>query len=346
MPQPSQSSDRNRRIVLVSRPIGAPSSANFELEQTAVPVPGAGQILLRTVYLSIDPYLRGRMNDGPSYAPPIGIGEVMGGGTVSRVMVSHHPDFTVGDWVSGMDGWQDYAVSDGNGLAKLGTLAHPSWALGVLGMPGFTAYVGLLDIGQPVAGDTVVVAAATGGVGAVVGQIARLKNCRVVGVAGSADKCRAAVTELGFDACINHRAEDFAVQLSAACPSGIDVYFESVGGAVFAAVMPLLNVGARVPVCGLIAHYNDASPLLGPDRLPLLMGTLLKRRIKMQGFIIDDHYKTRYGDFVQHMAAWLGEHTIKYREDIIEGLDHAPTALIGLLQGKNFGKVVVRVGTE
>ena len=171
-----QTSTRNRRIVLVSRPIGAPSAANFELEQTAVPVPGAGQLLLRTVYLSIDPYMRGRMNDGPSYAPPIGIGEVMGGGTVSRVVVSHQADFAAGDWVSGMAGWQDYAISDGKGLAKLGTLAHPSWALGVLGMPGFTAYVGLLDIGQPIAGDTVVVAAATGAVGAVVGQIARLKN--------------------------------------------------------------------------------------------------------------------------------------------------------------------------
>ena len=343
MPQTQTS---NRRIILVSRPIGTPSDANFELVQTAVPVPVAGQLLLRTVYLSIDPYMRGRMNDGPSYAPPIGLGEVMGGGTVSRVVVSHHPDFAVGEWVSAMAGWQDYAISNGNGLAKLGTLAHPSWALGVLGMPGFTAYVGLLDIGQPVAGDTVVVAAATGAVGAVVGQIARLKNCRVVGVAGSADKCRAAVAELGFDACLNHHAEDFASQLAAACPSGIDVYFENVGGAVFAAVMPLLNVGARVPVCGLIAHYNDTSPLLGPDRLPLLMGTLLKQRIKMQGFIIGDHYKTRYGDFVQHMGAWLGDSAIKYREDIVEGLDRAPAALMGLLQGKNFGKVVVQVGAE
>ena len=342
----SQTDDRNRQIVLASRPAGAPTAATFRVEQGLMPVPGRGEILLRTVFLSLDPYMRGRMNDGPSYVPPIGLGEVMGGGTVSRVVASDHPKFRLGDWVLGDSGWQDYAVSDGTTSTVLTGLKQPSWALGVLGMPGLTAYVGLLDIGQPKPGDTLVVAGATGAVGAVVGQIAKLKGCRVVGIAGGAVKCRAATIDLGMDDCVDHRGEDLPGRLRAACPKGIDVYFENVGGAVFDAVMPLLNVDARVPVCGLISHYNDTVRSPGPDRLPLLMGTLLRSRIKMQGFIVSDHYAERHVAFTRDMAAWLASGSVTYREDVVDGLENAPAAMIGLLEGKNFGKLVVRVGPD
>ncbi len=337
-------SQQNRRFLLASRPHGEPTAANFRLDTVPVPQPGAGQLLLRTVYLSLDPYMRGRMSDAPSYAPPVEIGQVMVGGTVSRVEASHHPDFSVGDWVLGYDGWQDYALSDGNGLRNLGPhLSHPSRLLGVLGMPGFTAYMGLLDIGQPQAGETLVVAAASGAVGSVVGQIGKLKGCRVVGVAGGAEKCRYVVEELGFDACIDHRAPDFADQLAAACPQGIDIYYENVGGAVFDAVLPLLNAKARIPVCGIIAHYNATGLPAGPDRLPLLEGLILRKRIRMQGFIIFDDYGSRFDKFLQQMSSWVEQGKIKFREDIVDGLEQAPQAFIGLLQGKNFGKLVIRV---
>lgn len=337
-------SQQNRRFLLASRPHGEPTAANFRLDTVPVPQPGAGQLLLRTVYLSLDPYMRGRMSDAPSYAPPVEIGQVMVGGTVSRVEASHHPDFSVGDWVLGYDGWQDYALSDGNGLRNLGPhLSHPSRLLGVLGMPGFTAYMGLLDICQPQAGETLVVAAASGAVGSVVGQIGKLKGCRVVGVAGGAEKCRYVVEELGFDACIDHRAPDFADQLAAACPQGIDIYYENVGGAVFDAVLPLLNAKARIPVCGIIAHYNATGLPTGPDRLPLLEGLILRKRIRMQGFIIFDDYGSRFDEFLQQMSSWVEQGKIKFREDIVDGLEQAPQAFIGLLQGKNFGKLVIRV---
>jgi len=337
----------NRRIVLNSRPVGAPVAENFRLEPLGVPALSAGQVLLRTIYLSLDPYMRGRMSDAPSYAPPVAVGEVMVGGTVSRVDASRHPDYQTGDLVVGYSGWQDYALSDGTGLTRLdGQMKQPSLALGVLGMPGFTAYMGLLDIGQPKAGETVVVAAASGAVGSVVGQIAKLKDCRAVGIAGGAEKCRFVVEELGFDACIDHHSADMPGQLAAACPRGIDVYFESVGGAIFAAVLPLLNAKARVPLCGMIAHYNDTSLPPGPDRLGLLVGTLLKKRIKMQGFIIFDDYGPRFGEFSDQMGAWVEEGRIRFREDIVDGLENAPQAFIGLLEGKNFGKLVIRVANE
>lgn len=342
-----QNNTVNRRIVLNSRPVGAPTAENFRLEELVVPVPSAGQVLLRTLYLSLDPYMRGRMSDEPSYAPSVAVGDVMVGGTVSRVEASQNPDYQPGDVVLGYSGWQDYVLSDGTGLTKLDAqMKHPSLALGALGMPGFTAYMGLLDIGQPKEGETVVVAAASGAVGSVVGQIAKLKGCRVVGIAGGADKCRFVVEELGFDACINRRSADLPQQLAVACPKGIDVYFESVGGAVFDAVLPLLNVSARVPLCGLIAHYNDIGLPQGPDRLGLLTRTLLTRRIKIQGFIIFDDYAHRYGEFSQQMSAWLAEGRIKYREDIVDGLENAPEAFIGLLEGKNFGKQVVRIAQD
>ncbi|QUY46551.1 NADP-dependent oxidoreductase [Serratia plymuthica] len=343
----SQSEQQNRRILLASRPHGEPTADNFRLETGAIPQPAAGQVLLRTVYLSLDPYMRGRMSDAPSYAPPVEIGQVMVGGTVSRVVTSQHPGFKPGDWVLGYDGWQDYALSDGNGLHNLGAQqTHPSRLLGVLGMPGFTAYMGLLDIGRPQPGETLVVAAASGAVGSVVGQVAKLKGCRVVGVAGGAEKCRYVVEELGFDACVDHRAADFAEQLAAACPQGIDIYYENVGGAVFDAVMPLLNARARIPVCGIIAHYNATGLPDGPDRLPMLQGLILRKRIRMQGFIIFDDYGPEYGDFLQQMGEWVGQGKIKFREDVVDGLENAPQAFIGLLQGKNFGKLVIRVADE
>lgn len=337
----------SRRIILNSRPVGAPTLNNFRLDEALLPAPTSGQLLLRTRFLSLDPYMRGRMSDGPSYAAPVALGEVMVGSTVSRVEVSRHPDFQAGDLVLGQSGWQTHALSDGAHLIKLDAgLTHPSLALGVLGMPGFTAYMGLLDIGRPQAGETVVVAAASGAVGAVVGQIAKIKGCRVVGIAGGATKCGYVVDELGFDACIDHRAADFRQQLADACRRGIDVYFENVGGAVFDAVLPLLNARARIPLCGLIAHYNDVAAPAGPDRLGLLTRTLLTKRIRMQGFIIFDDYGQRYGEFFAQMSDWLKAGRIKFREDIVDGLEQAPEAFIGLLEGRNFGKLIVRVDAD
>jgi NADPH-dependent curcumin reductase CurA len=340
----SQARPLNRRIVLNARPRGAPTASDFRLESHPVPTPEAGQILLRTLYLSLDPYMRGRMSDAPSYAAPVAIGDVMVGGTVSRVEASRHADFKVGDRVLGYAGWQDYSLSDGTGLTALPPGdPHPSRALGVLGMPGFTAYMGLLDIGRPVAGETVVVAAASGAVGSVVGQIAKITGCKVVGIAGGEEKCRYVIEELGFDACVDHRADDLPGRLAAACPKGIDVYFESVGGAVFDAVLPLFNAKARIPLCGLIAAYNATEPPDGPDRLGLVAATMLRKRIKMQGFIIFDDYGPRWNEFAGAMGEWVQAGKIKVKEDIVSGLENAPEAFIGLLQGKNFGKLVVCV---
>jgi NADPH-dependent curcumin reductase CurA len=338
-----QTANVNRRIVLASRPKGAPTPQDFRLEQGDVPTPAEGEVLLRTLYLSLDPYMRGRMSDAPSYAPPTAIGDVMVGGTVSRVVASRHQKFAEGDLVLGGSGWQDYEVSNGRDLMALGNAAHPSLALSVLGMPGFTAYHGLLNIGEPKAGETVVVAAASGAVGAVVGQIARIKGARVVGVAGGADKCRYVLDELGFDACIDRNDPQFAQKLAEACKDGIDVYFENVGGAVLDAVLPLLNEGARVPVCGLIAHYNDQKLPAGPDRLPMLLGLVLRKRIRLQGFIILDHYADGFAPFYREMSAWVAAGKVKLREDVVEGLSNAPAAFIGLLEGRNFGKLVVHV---
>ncbi len=343
----SQNTTVNRRILLNARPRGAPTAADFRLENAPVPKPQDGQVLLRSLYLSLDPYMRGRMSDGPSYAPPVALGDVMVGGTVSRVEVSRNADFQVGDLVVAYTGWQDYALSDGAGLTRLSLEErHPSRALGVLGMPGFTAYMGLLDIGRPVAGETVVVAAASGPVGSVVGQIAKIQGCTVVGIAGGEDKCRYVVEELGFDACVDHRADDLPGRLAAACAKGIDVYFENVGGAVFDAVLPLLNAKARVPVCGLVAAYNATELPPGPDRLGLLMGTLLRKRIRMQGFIVFDDYGPRWGEFAGAMGAWVQKDRVKVREDIVFGLENAPEAFIGLLQGRNFGKLVIQLARE
>jgi NADPH-dependent curcumin reductase len=328
----------NRQILLKSRPSGPPSTTNFELVERPAPEPREGEVLMRTLYLSLDPYMRGRMSDAKSYAKPAELGQPMVGGTVGRVVTSKNANFTAGDIVLAYAGWQDYAVSNGAGLRKLEPAAAPiSTALGILGMPGMTAYCGLLEIGQPKPGETVVVAAASGAVGSAVGQIAKLKGCRAVGVAGGERKCRYVVEELGFDACIDHRAPDLAKQLAAACPKGVDVYFENVGGAVQQAVWPLLNDFARVPVCGVIAQYNATGPSPGPD-----IATILRKRLLVRGFIVWD-FAAKQGDFLRDMGEWVRSGKLKYREDLVEGLEKAPEAFIGLLQGKNFGKLVVKV---
>ncbi len=271
----------------------------------------------------------------------------MVGGSVCRVEKSNHADYLQGDWVVSFGGWQDYSLSDGVDLLKLDSnLSNPSYALGVLGMPGLTAYMGLLDIGQPKAEETVVVAAATGAVGSLVGQIAKLKGCKVVVIAGGDEKCRYAVDTLGFDACLDHHSDDLAEQLAKTCADGVDVYFENVGGKVFDAVLPLLNPCARVPLCGLISQYNATELPSGPDRMFALMGALLVKLVKMQGFIVFDDYGHRYGEFSEAMMKWLVEGEIHYKEHMVDGLDNAASSFIGLLEGKNFGKLVVRIGPD
>jgi NADPH-dependent curcumin reductase CurA len=335
----------NRRLVLAHRPMGEPQEADFRMEQEAMPTPGPGQVLLRTIWLSLDPYMRGRMSDAPSYVPPVAIGAVMTGGAISEVVASHAEGLQSGDLVQGLTGWQSYAAVDAKQVRKLerGTLPA-STALGVLGMPGMTAYCGLLNIGQPKPGETVVVAAASGPVGSMVGQIAKLRGARAVGIAGGEQKC-AYVRSLGFEDCIDHRAPDLPERLAQACPKGIDVYFENVGGKVWDAVFPLLNTFARIPVCGLISHYNQTAPSTGPDRSVGLMRAVLSKRLTIRGFIVTD-FASQEAEFLREVGAWVAAGEVKYREDIVEGLEHAPAAFIGMLNGKNFGKLVVRVGPD
>jgi NADPH-dependent curcumin reductase CurA len=329
----------NHQIRLTSRPSGMPTTANFEAGDAQIPSPGEGDVLRKTLYLSLDPYMRGRMSDEPSYAPPVALGHVMCGHTVSEVVESRDQAFRPGDIVAGYDGWQQYASGPGRDLRKLDASAAPiSTAIGVLGMPGLTAYVGLYDIGQPKAGETVVVSAASGAVGSVVGQLAKIRGCRAVGVAGSRDKCRFVVDELGFDACLNYKTEDLVASLKEACPAGVDVYFDNVGGAVFAAVLRVLSRGARIPLCGLISEYNATAAPAGPSLRPLLVN-----RATIKGFIVSDHYD-RFGPFLREVTPLVRDGRIKFREDIVDGLDAAPAALIGLLEGRNFGKMLVRVG--
>jgi len=336
----------NRQVLLAARPQGEPKESDFRLVETPVPEPGPGQMLLRTLYLSLDPYMRGRMNAGPSYAAPVEIGQVMTGATVSRVEDSHLEGFSVGDIVVAYSGWQEYATSNGRGVQKIDpALAPITTALGVLGMPGMTAWTGLMNIGQPKAGETLVVAAASGAVGSVVGQLARVKGCRAVGIAGGERKCRHVVEELGFDACVDHRRADFAEALQAACPNGIDIDFENVGGPVFDAVLPLLNNFARIPVCGLIAQYNATELPLGRDRIPMLMAQILIKRLTFRGFIVFD-FAHQQAEFLAEVGPLVRDGRIKYREDIVDGLENAPRGLIGLLRGENFGKLLVRVAPE
>jgi NADPH-dependent curcumin reductase CurA len=331
----------NRQVLLVSRPQGEPSEANLKLVEAPVPEPGPGQFLARTIYLSLDPYMRGRMDARESYAKPAEVGKPMVGATVGQVVRSNHPGFAEDEFVLGYWGWQEYGISGGNGVRKLDPAVAPiSHALGVLGMPGMTAYVALLDIGRPQPGETVVVSAAAGAVGSVVGQIARLKGCRVVGTAGGAVKCGFVVNELGFDACVDYKKEDFAQALKDACPAGIDIYYDNVGGPVLAAVLGQINRGARIPLVGHIAQYNATVPPPGPNLIPLLV-----KRALIQGFIVLDH-PDREADFLRDVGAWLREGKIKYKEDIVEGLENAPRAFLGLFRGANLGKLLVRVSPD
>lgn len=340
-----QESNTNRRVVLAQRPNGLPDENTLKVEATVLPQAGPGEMLLRTSYLSLDPYMRGRMNDTKSYAEPVKLGEVMTGQVVAQVVDTNCDGFEAGDYVLAGSGWQDYAVSDGVGIRNLGkSPENPSWFLGILGMPGYTAYAGLLKIGEPKPGETVVVAAASGPVGATVGQIAKLKGCRVIGIAGGPEKCAHVVENLGFDACIDHKADNFSDQLKAACPDGVDVYFENVGGRVLYAVLPLLNAFARMPVCGVVSWYNLTGLPDGPDFGPAIMGTILRMKVKVEGFIIFDSFPASlFKDFVRDMSEWLESGQVQYKEQVIDGLEHAPAALNDLLVGNCFGKMVVKV---
>ncbi len=330
-----------RQVVLRNRPVGMPKPTDFDLVESPVPEPKEGEVLCRTIYLSLDPYMRGRIAGGKSYAAGVEPGQTVVGGTVSEVVESRHPDLSRGDLVLGYDGWQTHAVARGGGLRKLDAKQAPiSTALGVLGMPGLTAYVGLLDIGQPRPGETVVVSAAAGAVGSAVGQIAKIKGCRVVGVAGSREKCDYVVNELGFDACVDYKKGNLLAALNDACPNGIDVYFENVGGEVLQAVLQLINQNARIPLCGLISEYNATELQPGPN-----LRSLLINRALIKGFIISDHLD-RTRDFLTDVGTWIREGRLKYREDVVTGLENAPSAFIGLLQGRNFGKLLVKVGDD
>lgn len=331
----------NHRIVLKQRPRGEPTASDFALTEAPAPTPGDGDVLRRTLYLSLDPYMRGRMADGPSYAAAAGLGEVMVGGTISQVVVSRNSQFAEGDFVLGYDGWQEYAMSDGSDLSKLTPGDTPlSYALGVLGMPGLTAYAGLLDVGRPKGGETVVVSAAAGAVGSIVGQIAKIKGCRAVGLAGTEAKCRIVTAEFGFDACVNYKSGDLASALKSACPDGIDVYFDNVAGHVLETVLGQINLNARIPLVGLISQYNAVEPPPGPNLRPLLV-----KRALIHGFLVSD-VPHRQPAFLADMTQWLKEGRVRYREDIVAGLESAPDAFLGLFSGRNTGKLLVQVAPD
>ncbi len=329
---------KNMQVLLASRPAGWVKESDFRIVETEIPTPGEGQVLVRNLYLSLDPYMRGRMNDQRSYAAKVEIGQVMTGETVGEVVESRNPKYRAGDIVAGRVGWQNYALSDGSELRKLDPKLVPiSTYLGVVGMPGVTAWIGLNDIGQPKPGETVVVSAASGAVGSVVGQLAKAKDCRVVGVAGGKAKCDFVVQELGFDACVDHRTGDWQQALAAATPKGIDVYFENVGGALLDAVLLRCNPFARIPLCGMVSQYN-AVDRYGVQNLMMAVGM----RIRLQGFIVSDHM-ARWPEALKELGQGVRDGRIKYRETVTEGLASAPRAFIGLLKGENFGKQLVKL---
>lgn len=332
-----------RRTVLASRPDGAPTADDFRTDEVTLPQVADGELGLAVRYLSLDPYMRGRMSAAKSYAAPVPVGGVMQGESVAEVTVSRHPDFEVGELVRAHTGWCTHAVLPAEHVRTLQTHgAPPTTALGVLGMPGFTAYAGLTVIGEPEQGETVVVAAASGPVGSMVGQLARLAGARVVGIAGGPEKCASVRDELGFDAAVDHRDPDFAQRLAAACPDGVDIYFENVGGAVWDAVLPLLNTFARVPVCGLVSQYNSTGPA-EHDRLPATMGAVLTKSLRVRGFIQTEFAEEYYPRFLAEVGPKVADGTIRYREDIVDGFDNAPEAFTGMLEGRNFGKLMVKV---
>jgi NADPH-dependent curcumin reductase CurA len=337
--------ETNLQVLLRRRPEGMPRPEDFEIVERPAPAPQEGEVLLRHAYVSLDPYQRGRMSEAKSYARPVPLGGVMEAAAVGQVVESRDARFAPGDWAMGGFGWQAFSAVPASRLIKLDPAEAPvSAALGVLGMPGLTAWVGLEDIGQPKPGETVVVSAASGAVGAVVGQIAKRRGCRVVGIAGGADKCAYVTGTLGFDACLDHRAGELGAALDAACPEGIDVYWENVGGAVQAAVFPRLRDFGRMVMCGMIAQYNEApgadasAAPPGPN-----LGPVVRKRLRIQGFIVSDTGWPRYPAFRAQMLAWMRDGHMAFREDVVEGLRAAPEAFIGLLQGRNFGKLLVRV---
>lgn len=331
------------RIVLAARPHGEPTDDDFRTETVETPEPGEGQLLLRTLYLSLDPYMRGRMSDAESYADPTPIDGVMPGGTVGEVVTSRAEGFSPGDVVVAYGGWQTHAVVPAKHVRRVDPGVAPvSTALGVLGMPGFTAYAGMAAIGRPQAGETVVVAAAAGPVGSAVGQIAQQRGARAVGIAGGPEKLEM-LRELGFDAVVDHRSETFAEDLAAAVPDGVDVYFENVGGRVTREVWRHLNLYARIPVCGLVSGYNATSLPEGPDRVPALMSSILTKSLTLRGFIQTEFVPTHHDDFLREMGAWVADGTVRYHEDVVEGLENAPRAFVGMLRGENRGKLVVKV---
>ena len=331
----------HRRVVLARRPPAEVAESDFRVEEAPVPEPGPREVLVRVVYMSLDPYMRGRMRDVASYAAPVAIGEVMTGGTVGEVVKSNHPGFKVGDIVEDRLGWQEYAIGPGPAMRKVdATLAPISTANGVLGMPGMTAYFGLFDVGQPKAGETVVVSAASGAVGQIVGQLAKIAGCRAVGIAGGDKKCAFVKDTLGFDACIDYKAEkDLTAAVKAACPNGVDVYFDNVGGVVSDAVFLNLNFWARVALCGSISQYNTTEP--GPR----LLGAFVGKRVTMRGFIVWD-FNGKYEPARRQMGEWVRSGRVKYKEDIVEGIENAPRAFVGLLRGDNFGKLQVKLGPD
>ncbi|MBT0567327.1 NADP-dependent oxidoreductase [Williamsia sp. CHRR-6] len=333
-----------RRIVLAARPHGEPVDSDFRFEEAELPALGERQVLLQTLDLSLDPYMRGRMSAAKSYAAPVEIGEVMVGATVSRVLESTDPAYAPGDVVLSYGGWQTHSVESTSHLRKVDpALAPVSTALGVLGMPGFTAYAGLLQIGKPQPGETVVVAAAAGPVGSAVGQIAKIHGARAVGIAGGPDKVAYVRDELGFDVAIDHRADDFVDQLAAATGDGIDVYFENVGGRVFDAVLPRMNPFGRIPVCGLVSQYNTTSLPEGPDRTGQLMGIVLSRSLTVRGFIQSEFVEAHHDAFLADAARWIADGSLRYREDVTDGLDNTLDAFRAMLTGASFGKTVVRI---
>ena len=330
-----------RSGVLRRRPVGEPTPEDFEIFESVVPAPGPGEVVTRTIWLSIDPYMRGRLWDRPSYAAPVQIGEAMTGETVGEVIASADPAFVPGDVVLGPRGWQSHCVSPAAALTKLNRDAAPLQAfLGVLGMPGTTAYSGMKDIGQVKAGETVVISAASGAVGSVAGQLAKRAGARVVGIAGGPDKCLWVQETLRFDDCVDHHVPNLGQALAAACPNGIDVYFENVGGAVQHAVFPLLNPFGRMIMCGMIAQYNDASPPPGPN-----LGTVVGKRLRIEGLIVTDKPQ-RAAEWRDVASPWVKQGSLHYRETVIDGLENAPAALQMVLTGGNFGKMLVRVGSD
>ena len=338
--------DQMQCITLAQRPVGAPKDEDFKLETRPVPTPGDDEVLVRVHYMSLDPYMRGRMNDAKSYADPVPLGGIMEGGGAGEVLASNHPQFSPGDMVFGMFGWTTHGVQPGSLLRKLDTSVPITTSLGVLGMPGFTGWYGLTEIGKPKAGETLVVAAATGPVGQMVGQIAKARGRRAVAIAGGADKCKLATEKFGFDAAIDHRAHKDASSLrkaiAAECPDGIDIYFENVGGKVFQAVLPLMNRFGRIPVCGMISGYNATGLPEGPDTFPLFWSALLVKHLTATGFIISNHFD-RYPAFLAEVVPMLASGKIAYLEDIAEGIENAPRAFMGLLEGKNVGKQIVKL---